>query len=400
MSTPARTILHVDMDAFYASVEQREDPSLLGKPVIVGGTGNRGVVAAASYEVRRYGVHSAMPMREALKRCPHAICVPPRFGLYQEVSAQVFAIFHSFTPLVEGLSLDEAFLDVTASRSAFGDGATIAAAIKRRIANELRLTASVGVAPNKLVAKIASDLRKPDGLVVVRPEDVQDLLDPLPVRRLFGIGHKTGAQLEQIGIHTLRDLRLASDSVLRPVLGRFAAHMRARAAGIDDRPVVADSEEKQISSEETFDVDISDLAQLKAELAALADRTAARLRKRGLLSARLTIKIRRADFRTFTRQCALRPATHDTAVIARTAEQLLTQWLRENPGVRIRLLGVGAGNLSAVPQLDLFATPHSAENSRLDAALDLIRSKFGTRSVTRGSDLGREREPRSAPPRR
>ncbi|MET0985698.1 MAG: DNA polymerase IV [Steroidobacteraceae bacterium] len=394
-----RTILHVDMDAFYASVEQRDDPSLRGKPVIVGGTGNRGVVAAASYEVRRYGVHSAMPMRAALQRCPHAICLAPRFSLYQAISAQVFAIFRTYTPLVEGLSLDEAFLDVTASRTVLGDGPAIAQSIKQRIANETQLTASVGVAPNKLVAKIASDLRKPDGLVVVGADEIEALLDPLPARRLFGVGNKTGAQLDQIGIHTLRDLRLASDSVLRPVLGRFAAHMRARAAGIDDRPVVADAEEKQISSEETFDTDIADPARLRAEITALADRTAARVRKRELVSGRLTVKIRRADFRTFTRQCVLRPATHDTAIIARSAEQLLTRWLQEHPGTRIRLLGVGAGNLSALPQLDLFTAPQPSENARLDAILDLIRNKYGTRSVTRATELGREREAKE-PPRR
>ena len=396
--TPAqRTILHVDMDAFYASVEQRDDPTLRGKPVIVGGTTNRGVVAAASYEVRRYGVHSAMPMREALQRCPQAICLAPRFALYQAISAQVFAIFRSYTPLVEGLSLDEAFLDVTASRAVLGDGTTIGQGIRRRIANELQLTASVGVAPNKLVAKIASDLRKPDGLVVVHADEIEALLDPLPAKRLFGVGKKTSAQLEEIGIHTLRDLRLAADSVLRPVLGRFAAQMRARAAGVDDRPVIADADEKQISSEETFASDIADVARLRAEVAALADRTAARLRKRELVGGRLTVKIRRADFRTFTRQCALRPATHDTAVIARSAEQLLTRWLDEHPGTRIRLLGVGAGELTALPQLDLFAASRPSDNARLDAALDRIRSKYGTDSVTRATELGREREIKTPP---
>ena len=387
----SRTILHVDMDAFYASVEQRDNPSLRGKPVIVGGTGNRGVVAAASYEVRRFGVHSAMPMREALQRCPHAVCLPPRFALYQAISAQVFAIFRSYTPLVQGLSLDEAFLDVTASRTVFGDGAAIAHTIKQRISNELCLTASVGVAPNKLVAKIASDLRKPDGLVVVRPDEIESLLDPLPAKRLFGIGNKTGAQLERIGIRTLRDLRLASDSVLRPVLGRFAAHMRARAAGIDDRPVIPDADEKQISSEETFDTDIAAPARLRAELASLADRTAARLRKRELVSGRLTLKIRRADFRTFTRQCQIRPATHDTAVIAQLADEVLMRFLRDHPGIRIRLLGVGAGALHTAPQLDLFDAPAASDNARLDAALDLIRSKYGNAAVTRGTELGRER---------
>ena len=202
-----RAILHVDMDAFYASVEALDHPELRGKPLIVGGLGGRGVVAAASYEVRKFGVHSAMPMREALRRCPHAVCVQPRFDRYSAVSKTVFGIFHEFTPLVQGLSLDEAFLDVTHSQAALGSAEVIAKSIKTRIMQRTGLTASVGAAPNKLVAKIASDLRKPDGLVVVRPGEVAAVLDPLSIRTLFGIGNKTAPQLEGIGIRTLRDLR-------------------------------------------------------------------------------------------------------------------------------------------------------------------------------------------------
>jgi DNA polymerase-4 len=281
--TAPRSILHVDMDAFYASVEQRDNPELRGKPVIVGGGGNRGVVAAASYEVRKFGVHSAMPTREALRRCPEAIVVHPRISHYSAVSKQIFAVFHEFTPLVQGLSLDEAFLDVTASRGALGSAEHIAAEIKRRISERTGLTASVGVAPNKLVAKIASDLRKPDGLVIVGEAEIRDLLDPLSIRKLFGLGAKTAPKVEALGIRTLGELRQANPSRLRPVFGRYTERVQQRAAGIDDRPVIADVDEKQISAEETFDTDIADPARLHSEIHRLADKACSRLLARKLL---------------------------------------------------------------------------------------------------------------------
>lgn len=382
-----RAILHVDMDAFYASVESHDNPELRGKPLIVGGTGGRGVVAAASYEVREFGVHSAMPMREALRLCPHAICVRPRFERYKAVSTTVFEVFHEFTPIVQGLSLDEAFLDVTHSQAALGCAESIALAIKRRIVERTGLTASVGVAPNKLVAKIASDLRKPDGLVVVRPDQVTAILDPLPVRRLFGVGKKTAARLEPTGIRTFRDLRLASDAVLRPVFGQYVAQIKARAAGVDDRPVIADWDEKRISAEETFDVDIADRAQLHAELARLADRVASRVRAQGWLAQTAMVKIRRKDFRTFSRQCPLRPATDQTRPLAAAAAKLLDEWLQEQPRAQIRLLGVGATDLTLAPQLDLFAVPESRRNQHLDTTIDNIRAKFGSGALARGSSL-------------
>jgi DNA polymerase-4 len=383
----ARAILHVDMDAFYASIEQRDDPSLKGRPVIVGGTSGRGVVAAASYEVRKFGVHSAMPMSTALRLCPHAICVPPRMQVYKEVSNQIFRIFHEFTPIVEGLSLDEAFLDVTASLPLLGDAVSIARSIKQRIFETTRVTASVGVAPNKLVAKIASDMKKPDGLTVVMQENVRDVLGALSVRRLPGLGRKTGVKVEEAGIRTLVELRSASDTVLWPIFGRYTARVRERAAGIDERPVIADHAEKSISAEDTFFQDIADPARLQTELSKLADRTCTRLRKKSLTAACVTVKIRRKDFTTFTRQTRITPATNDTRAITKVASALLRKWLAENPGAKIRLLGVGVSDLADSDQLDLFTTPAQNAATPLDTTLDAIRQKFGPRALTRAGDL-------------
>ena len=381
-----RAILHVDMDAFYASVEQFDNPELAGQPVIVGGTGGRGVVAAASYEVRRFGVHSAMPMREALKRCLHAIVIRPRLKRYREVSNQVFEIFGEFTDLVEGLSLDEAFLDVTGSVGLFGSAEEMAREIKNRIRVRTGLTASVGVSHNKLLAKLASEMNKPDGLAMIRPAEVTTILDPMPVRRLHGIGAKTAARLEQQGIHTLGQLRRAPESVLWPLFRRDTREMRERASGIDDRPVVSDAPEKQISSEETFDVDIRDHEELRRRLAHLADRTAERLRARQLKAGMISIKVRRRDFETYTRQKSFSPPTQETRLVVQVATELLNRWLDEQPRAAVRLLGVGVGDLAPAQQLDLFTTRESAESGRLDETLDRIRGRYGTETVKRGSD--------------
>lgn len=378
------------MDAFYASVEQRDRPELRGRPVIVGGGDNRGVVAAASYEVRTFGVHSAMPTREALRRCPHAIVVPPRIGHYSAVSQQIFAVFHEFTPLVQGLSLDEAFLDVTASLGALGSAEHIAREIKRRIRDRTQLTASVGVAPNKLVAKIASDLRKPDGLVVVAPDGVRALLDPLPVRKLFGLGPKTAPKVEELGIHTLGELHRASPSRLRPIFGRYTERVQQRAAGIDDRPVIPDADEKQISAEETFDRDMADRAWLRAEVHRLADKACSRLRARKLAGGCVTVKIRRGDFTTYTRQRAFEPRTQETRVVARIATELLDAWYATQPRAALRLLGVGVSDLAEQVQADLFAAPESTRNRQLDAAVDEIRQKFGAVALKPASAIRKD----------
>lgn len=381
-----RAILHVDMDAFYASVEQHDNPALSGQPVIVGGTGGRGVVAAASYEVRRFGVHSAMPMRDALKRCPHAVVIRPRMKRYHEVSRQAFEIFGEFTDQIEGLSLDEAFLDVTASLGLFGSAETMAREIRNRIRLRTGLTASVGVSHNKLLAKLASEMSKPDGLLIIRPAEVTTILDPLPVRRLHGIGAKTAARLEQHGIHTLGQLRRAPDAVLWPLFRRDTRQMRERASGIDDRPVVSDAPEKQISSEETFDVDIRDHEEMRQRLAQLADRTAERLRKRQLKAGMISIKVRRRDFETFTRQRSFRPPTQETRLIVQVATGLLERWMHEQPRTAVRLLGVGVSDLAPAQQLDLFTTREGAESGKLDAAVDRIRGKFGAEALRRGND--------------
>ena len=303
----------------------------------------------------------------------------------------MFAIFHEFTPLVEGLSLDEAFLDVTHSRGALGSAEQIAQEIKRRIRERTGLTASVGVAPNKLIAKIASDLRKPNGLVVVLPEDVTQTLDPLPVGRLFGIGPKTAAQLQARGIHTLRDLRSCSDAVLQSLFGKYTTIIRARACGIDDRDVIPDADEKQISAEATFDQDLKQPREMHEQLAELIDRATARLRAQDWLAGRVTLKIRRSDFRTFTRQASIQPPTQETRMIGEHAHRLLDAWIRENPRAAVRLLGVGTGDLTRAPQLDLFAADaRSVRDKRLDTALDTIRDKFGRDAVARASSLRKD----------
>ena len=389
MSANRRSILHVDMDAFYASVEQRDNPALRGKPLVVGGTSNRGVVAAASYEAREFGIRSAMPIAEALRRCDHLVRVKPRMSHYKEASTRIFSIFRDFTPLVEGLSLDEAFLDVSASVKLFGAPQKIAADIKSRVRQETGLTASVGVAENKLVAKIASDLDKPDGLTIVLPDDYERKLDPLPVSVIPGIGRQTLKHLARIGVASVRDLRLAKDRDLEPVFGRYTQKTRERASGIDARPVVPSRAEKSISAEETFATDLSNPADMERELLRLSERTAARLRKAELCAGTVQVKIRRADFTTFTRQRKLNPPANGTDQLYAIARELLATWRAENPGAKVRLLGVGGGRLAATEQGDLFASDCDQSHSAVDDTVDRIREKFGSLSVARAKTLDR-----------
>ncbi len=389
MTHAARSILHVDMDAFYASVEQRDNPELRGQPVVVGGGSKRGVVAAASYEARVFGIRSAMPMAEARRRCPDLCHTSVRMSHYKQISAAIFSVFREFTPLVEGLSLDEAFLDVTASVNLFGSPENIAAQIKQRVFDETALHASVGVAENKLVAKIASDLDKPDGLTVLYPADYAARLDPLSIAVIPGIGPQTRKRLDAIQVHTVRDLRTAPVRLLTPVFGRYTQKTVERAAGIDDRPVLASRAEKSVSAEETFDTDLADKDSMERELLRLAERTTTRLRKHGLAAGTVQVKIRRADFTTCTRQRSVKPPASGTDQIYAIACDLLGVWLERNAGASIRLLGVGGSNLAPVQQEDLFADDNAEPVRRVDQTVDAIRDRFGTDSLERASTLER-----------
>lgn len=380
-------ILHVDMDAFYASVEERERPELVGRPVVVGGTpAGRGVVAAANYVVRKYGVHSAMATATAIRLCPDVVVLPVRMSLYAEVSQQIRDIFFRFTSLVEPLSLDEAFLDVTGSQSLFGSGEQIARRIKQEIKQETSLVASVGVAPNKFLAKIASDLQKPDGLVVVRPDQIQAFLDPLLVGRLWGVGKVTRLALERLGIDTIAQLRSLSVETLRRDFGRRGEHFWKLAHGIDDRAVVPDREAKSISQETTFSTDISDKEVLRAQLLELTEQTMRQLRRHKKRARTVHLKIRFANFQTITRSRTLTNATDVTAEVWRAAKELHDDALSaEHLGVR--LLGVGVSKLCSIRliQMTLFGDEHEHSKQRkLDAASDVVRDKFGDSALSKG----------------
>ena len=381
-------ILHVDMDAFYASVEQRDHPELRGKPVIVGGSAEgRGVVCAASYEARTFGIHSAMPAITATRLCPDGIFIPPRMSHYAAISKQIQAIFGDFTPLIEPLSLDEAFLDVSGSLNLFGDGPEIAQQIKDRIRNELQLVASVGVAPNKFLAKIASDLEKPDGLTIVDPAKIQDFLDPLPVGRLWGVGKVTGERFRNLGISTVADLRRLKQNTLHDLFGEQGDHLWRLARGIDDRNVTPDRNAKSISHETTFAVDMDDREILEAWLLELADQLGRRLRRSHKSGKVLHLKVRFSNFQTLTRSLTLSNPTNVTQEIADAAIELFRH--RVDRHLPIRLLGIGISRFDhpALRQQSLFDESEHEQQSQLDAMSDEIRNKFGHDSLSRASRL-------------
>ena len=384
----SRQILHVDMDAFFASVEQLDDPSLRGKPVAVGGRSMRSVVAAASYEARKYGVKSAMPMVEAMRRCPSLLVVTPRRERYSEVSRAVFSVFHRYTPLVEGLSLDEAFLDVTQSGSLFGDGATIARRIKDDVRELTGLTASAGAAPSKFVAKIASDLQKPDGLVVVRDGDERAMLAPLPIERMWGVGPKTAPKLREMGYRTLGDLADAKPGALERVLGEWGAQVRALSQGKDDRAVDPSGVAKSVGAEETYEQDLTTRQSIETTLLDHSARVAERLVVLGFSAAGLTVKLKFADFTLRSRQVTFPEPACDTLTLHRAACSLLDRFDLPTR-FRVRLTGVSTHGLSEGPPPRVLFDDGRERGRKLEELAARIKDKFEDKGLTRATLLDR-----------
>lgn len=391
------TFLHVDMDAFFASVEQRDHPELRGKPVVVGAPGDqRGVVAAASYEARKYGIHSAMPSRIAKQKCPHAIFVSHNLGNYKAVSRQIMRIFESFTPHVMPLSIDEAFLDVTGSQHLFGDGKTIAEKIRAEIKNQTQLTASVGVAPNMFLAKLASDMDKPDGLTLIPFEQdaIEKLLAPLPIGRMWGVGKVTQKKLLSLGISTIGNLQTFDFQRLEKAIGKKSAYVFNRLSrGIDERKIGGETDEKSISNETTFKTDTNDREQIEATFKRLIDKVASRLRKSGFFATTVHLRLRWSDFTTITRQTKISIPANDDITLREIGLELLNEHLQNRP---VRLIGFGTSGLTEsdrllTDQLDLFELPDSTlhkKRTKLSRTADSIKEKYGKTSLRRGSDLG------------
>jgi DNA polymerase-4 len=386
-----RSILHVDLDAFYASVEQRDAPELRGKPVLVGGSTRRGVVASCSYEARRFGIRSAMPMAEALRRCPSAIVVRHHMNRYADASGLFFRILDDFSPQVEGLSLDEAFLDLTGSERLLGEPTAVALAIKRRVRDELRLVASVGIAPTKFAAKIASDIDKPDGLRVVTTDSMLAFLHPLPITRLWGVGDKTAELLHQMGLATIADVARYPTAGLVARLGPIAGeHLAALARGEDPRAVRPDAGSVSIGHQETFDHDLEDKGELAVILLDQADRVASRLRASELRARVIVLIIKYDDFRQITRRTTLGQPTSDGGRIARTAIELLAKVeIEPRKGARVRLCGVAATELEAreAPRQLGFDEAARARGERLGDAIDQVTAKFGKAAIRRAVHL-------------
>lgn len=380
-ASPVATIVHVDLDAFFAAVEQRDWPELRGRPVIVGGGDRnaRGVVSAASYEARVFGVRSAMPLRTAGALCPQGVFLPVDGARYSAVSRQVMSILRSFTPLVEPVSIDEAFLDVAGTETLHGPAETVARAIKATLRREVDLSASVGVATTKLVAKIASELRKPDGLVIVRPGTEAAFLAPLPIERLWGVGARSRSVLSEYGVRTIGDLAALPVDLLVRRFGNGGPQLAARAVGIDPSSVGDGAATKSVSHEHTFDVDTADWEVIERTLLALSEGVAGRLRASGVKAGTVAIRLRDSDFVTISRQRTLKRPTDLTEPIWRIAVSLVRPEVR---GMRVRLLGVGASHLTDREQLALFGAEEDRRRRAVEAS-DAIRERFGIRAITR-----------------
>lgn len=392
--TDQRAILHVDMDQFFAAIAVLDDPSLKGKPVLVGGGGPRGVLSTASYEARKFGCRSAMPTAVALRLCPEARLVKVPGERIREMSGKLFDILDRVSPLVQPLSCDEAFIDATGSLRLLGPPEVIARLIKSQVRDELQLTASVGVAPNKFLAKLASDLEKPDGLTVIPPDPrkIQSILDPLPIGKMWGVGPATEAKLARRGVRTFADLRKLTEQQLASDAGEEDASRLARLSrGIDDRPVVPSREAKSVGHEQTFREDLKDPDYVRAIMLTQAEDVARRLRHKSLLARGITVKIRFGDFQTITRSTTLDRPTDLTDELYRPAIALFDKWAR-TAFAPVRLIGVSAGPLThEPPQQDLFADPQREKKIQVEQTLDQIKSKFGKRAVHRGQTPNQER---------
>lgn len=386
-----RAIIHVDMDAFYAAVECLDNPQLKGRPVVVGGLGPRGVVATASYEARVHGVHSAMPMGRARRLSPQAEYIRPRMSRYRELSAAVFAVFRQFTPLVEGLSLDEAFLDVSGSLRLFGQQQEIGRQIQQRILTQTGLMASVGMAHNKFLAKLASDAQKPAGLVLIRPDEVKAFLDPMPITRLWGIGKRTAPKLKALGILTIGQLRRSDISVVKPALGNQADHFLRLSRGEDEREVQVSRPDKSISHEITFDSNVLEHTELLAELLRQSEKVSRRLRAQTMLAKTVVVKIRDANFQTVTRSRSMRACSNNTRTLYRMARALFESWHAEHRTTPVRLLGMGVTGLES-ENVDGKASGNQVDSrseKSLDRVLDRINQRYGDSKIVHGLSLQR-----------
>lgn len=379
----SRTILHVDMDAFFAAIEVRDDPSLRGKPLLIGGTGGRGVVSTASYEARVFGCHSAMPMAVALRLCPQAVVMKPNGAKIRAASDHVFRVLERYTHQVQPVSVDEAFLDVTGSRRLFGDGPAIAAAIRAAIQNEIGLTASVGVAPNKFLAKLASDLDKPDGLTVIMRETVDTILPPLLIGRIWGIGKVSAGRLNGLGVHTIGDLRARTPEWFDQHLGSWGRRVRELIHGFDDRPVESDSQAKSIGHEETFGTNLIEPDAVRGVLLEQAEAVGLRLRRHQLFAGGVTVKIRFGDFKTITRSKVLPNPTDTTSDIYAASVGLFNAWAHDG-FQSVRLIGTQATTLAREAQMGLFTQSATERQRKLDGTLDAIKNRYGKGAIGRG----------------